>query len=431
MRNLNKVFCVVFLIFLFTFSYVYAGDIELYFFHGEECPHCNAEKPWLENMSKEIGEELHIHAYETWHNTENAEIANVFREAYDVTSSGVPLTIIGERYWVGFSDEVAADMEKYIRESHETGTADPAEIVKDSKNFDITNGNNQTSIKVPLIGEVNLKDSSLLVSTIVIGLVDGVNPCSLWVLTMLLAMIIHTKSRKKALVVGFVYLTITAGIYALFIVGIFSLFNYVAYLKWIRTIVSIITLILGIINVKDFFYFKKGVSLTISDDKKPGIYKKMRNIIANKNNFWGMIGATAVLAVGVSMVEFSCTAAFPVIWGNLLASANVSKVEFAALLFVYMILYQLDEIVIYIVAVFTMKSNKMEEKHGRVLKLFSGLLMIILSVVMLVKPGLMNDVLSSVAVFGTAILLTVIVVAIVDRIGKGKEVTNETTKERN
>ena len=88
------------------------------------------------------------------------------------------------------------------------------------------------------------------------------------------------------------------------------------------------------------FFFKQGVSLTIDDEKKPGLYKKMRNVLKNTDNVWAMIGATIVLAAGVSLVEFSCTAAFPVIWSNILSAHGVTKLEFALHLLLYMLLYQ-------------------------------------------------------------------------------------------
>ena len=180
-------------------------------------------------------------------------------------------------------------------------------------------------------------------------------------------------------------------------------------MKWIQIVVACITLVLGLINLKDYFFFKQGVSLTIDDEKKPGLYKKMRNVLKNTNNVWAMIGATIVLAGGVSLVEFSCTAAFPVIWSNILSAHGVTKLEFALHLLLYMLLYQLDELIIFLVVVITMKSKKMEEKHGQVLKLFSGCLMVVLSAVMIFKPALMNDLKSTLIIFGSAILATLLI----------------------
>lgn len=123
----------------------------------------------------------------------------------------------------------------------------------------------------------------------------------------------------------------------------------------------------------------------------------------------GLISGTIILAAGVSLVEFSCTAGFPVLWTNLLTSQQVTAMTFIVLLLVYLLVYQLDELGIFLVAVFTLKSNKIEEKHGRILKLIGGMLMITLAGIMLVKPTLMSDLSSSLIIFGIAFGATLLV----------------------
>ncbi len=392
--------------------------VNLYFFRGEGCSHCAEEEPFLQKLIDEVYQNrLIVHEYEVWYNEENAKLAEQFAKAYGEEMSGVPMTFIGTHFITGFNESHQQEFIEYIEEELAAGPVNPKKIADGELTVDQVlesreqkkNEPQRSVINVPLVGEVDLQNKSLLVTTIIIGLVDGVNPCSLWVLTMLLAMVIHTDSRKKTLIIGFVYLTITAGIYALFILGVFSLLSYVRFMKWIRIVVACITLVLGIINLKDYFFFKQGVSLTIDDDKKPGIYKKMRNVLKNTDNTWAMIGATIVLAAGVSLVEFSCTAAFPVIWSNILAAHGVSKLEFALHLLLYMLLYQLDEIIIFLAVVVTMKSKKMEEKHGQILKLFSGCLMVVLSAVMIISPALMNDLSSTLIIFGAAFAATLLI----------------------
>jgi len=166
----------------------------------------------------------------------------------------------------------------------------------------------------------------------------------------------------------------------------------------------------GLVNVKDYFWYKEGVSFTIADEKKPGIFKRMRRVMDASQSTGGLVGATIALAAGVSLVEFSCTAGFPVLWTNLLASQNIGAAVFVLLLILYMFIYQLDELVIFFTAVVTLKSNRMEEKHGRLLKLVGGMLMLTLAGVMLIDPGMMNNLGNSLAVFGIAFLVTLFIV---------------------
>ena len=263
---------------------------------------------------------------------------------------------------------------------------------------------------------MDLQKQSLPIATLLIGIVDGVNPCSIWALTMLLAITLHTGSRKKVLIIGLVFITVTASVYGLFILGLFSALTLLNSMGWIQVVVSLVALVFAVINIKDYFWYKEGISLTIADDKKPGLFQKMRKVVDASDSFWGLVGATIVLSAGVSLVEFACTAGFPVIWTNLLSAQQVAPLTFGLLLLLYLVIYQLDELGIFLVAVVTLKSSKIEEKHGRILKLIGGTLMLALSIAMLVDPFIMNNLNSSLVVFGAAMLVTLLVLVLHRRI---------------
>jgi uncharacterized membrane protein HdeD (DUF308 family) len=135
----------------------------------------------------------------------------------------------------------------------------------------------------------------------------------------------------------------------------------------------------------------------------------MRALADPNRSMWSLVGGTVVLAAGVSLVEFSCTAGFPMLWTNLLTTQAVTGVTFIALLVVYLLIYQLDELLIFAGAVATMKATRMEERHGRALKLASGMLMLALAVVMLVNPALMNSLSSALLIFAAAAAATLLV----------------------
>jgi cytochrome c biogenesis protein CcdA len=229
---------------------------------------------------------------------------------------------------------------------------------------------------------------------------------------MLLAITLHAGSRKKVILIGVIFLTVTALIYALFIAGLFTAFTFISYVGWIQVVVALVALFFALVNIKDYFWYKEGVSFTISDEKKPGIFNRMRRLMDASQSFWGLAGATVVMAAGVSLVEFSCTAGFPVLWTNLLVSQKIGGAMFVMLLILYMLIYQLDELVIFFTAVFSLKSSKMEEKHGRILKLIGGMLMLVLAVVMLVNPNLMNKLSAALIIFGIAFGLTLLVLLV-------------------
>ncbi len=393
------------IILLFSTSSVFAQanepvELNVYFFWGDGCPHCAEEKPFLESLVKKYPS-VKIVDYEVWYNAENQKILAEFGNTLGFEPSGVPVTIIGDQVWIGFREEYKIEMENAVQSSLQNPDGfDPGTQV-------FENGKDSNRIvKIPILGEIDLEKQSLLISTAIIGFVDGFNPCSLWVLSVLLALTIHSGSRKKTLIVGLTYLIVTAIVYGLFITGVFTLLSYVGYLKWIQAVVAVIAVVFGIVNLKDYFWYKEGFSFTISDKQKPNLYKNMRSTVMNPRSIFGLIGSSAALAVGVSFIEFSCTAGFPVIWSNLISANHISVISYLLLLGLYMIIYLLDEMIVFGVAVFTMQASRVEEKHGRVLKLISGVIMLILGIVMAINPEWMNDLSTSLLVFLIAIIIT-------------------------
>ena len=411
-------------LFLFTaFAVVQAQDenpdkkAHIYLFWGDGCPHCAEEKPILEALAAQYpGVELHF--YEIWFNEDNQALLVKMADHYGFEPKSVPTTFIGGQYWAGYNEQVGREIEAKVQScladgcpNAGAGIITPGEIEVPSPGQETPTASERT-LDLPLLGTINLEEQSLWISTAVIAVVDGFNPCSLWALSMLLALVLHTGSRRKIIIVGVVFLTVTSLVYVLFIAGLFSVLNYINYIGWVQVVVALLAGFFAIINIKDYFWYQEGVSLTISDKQKPGLFQKMRRVVDSSDSFWGLIVATIVLAAGVSLVEFSCTAGFPVLWTNLLTSQGVTIATFVALLFLYMFIYQLDELVIFMAAVFTLRTTRFEEKHGRILKLVGGMLMLTLAVVMLVDPSLMNSLESSLIIFGGAFLLTGVILVL-------------------
>lgn len=397
------------------------GSLVLYVFWGDGCSHCEEARPLLAKMDQEYPD-LNIRSFEIWHSEKNDALYNTLSDRFQLPEGGrgTPTFFMGGQYWVGYSDEIGSSIEAAVKSCGETGCADAGAgimpgALDDTSKITLINPQSDT-LDIPFIGKVNLSQQSLWISTALIGFVDGVNPCSVWVLTMLLALTLHTGSRKKVVIIGVIFLTVTAGIYALFIAGMFTVFKITSFLGWIQVVVALLALFFAVVNIKDYFWYKEGLSFTIADDKKPGIYQKIRGIMDASQSFWGLAGATVVMAAGVSLVEFSCTAGFPVLWSNLLVSQNVGTSLFIALLILYMVIYQLDEMVIFFTAVYTLKASHLEEKQGRILKLVGGILMLTLAFVMLVNPEWMTNLSQSLIIFAVAFALVGLVLLLHRRI---------------
>jgi thiol-disulfide isomerase/thioredoxin len=416
--------------------------VVIYFFWGDGCPHCETAKPFLQELTQRYPN-VYVREFEVWYKPENQQPLRQMAAKFGFQPSGVPVTFIGQRHWVGYAPEpVGREIESYVAACVASSCPDAGAGIFDplppppSVNTQIqperptvTEGVAvapadaltdaavaSSGITLPFIGTIDLASRSLFMSTALIAFVDGFNPCSLWVLSILLALSMHTGSRRKIFTIGFVFITVTAFVYALFIVGLFSVFTFAGFSFWIHLVMASVALVFAVINIKDYFWYKEGVSLTIADDKKPGIYQRIRRVLNASDSYPSLIGATIILAAGVSLVEFTCTAGFPVVWTNLLLSQEATVGAFVMLLLLYMLIYQLDELAIFGVAVVTLKASRFEESHGRTLKLIGGMLMLTLAVVMLVDPSLMGEIESSLWVFGGAFAATLLVLLLHRRV---------------
>jgi thiol-disulfide isomerase/thioredoxin len=410
--------------------------VVIYFFWGDGCPHCAAAEPFLADLAARYPNVV-IRDFEVWNHPENREPLIQMAAKFGFEPTGVPTTFLGDRYWIGFSEEtIGAEIAATVASCVQAGCPDagsgvltpaatraPAQAAQAATPapeaapatpapVPPAEGAAGGVLTLPLIGSVDLATQSLALSTALIAFVDGFNPCSLWVLSVLLALTLHTGSRKKVFIIGLVFLTVTSLVYALFIAGLFTMFTIISFAPWIRIVIALLALFFAIVNIKDYFWYKEGISLTIADEKKPGLYKSMRRVLNAGDSLPALIGATIVMAAGASLVEFSCTAGFPVLWTNLLVAHGVTALTFAVLLALYMLIYQLDEIAIFMAAVISLRASRLEEKHGRVLKLFGGTLMLTLALVMLFNPGLMSRITTSLLVFAMALVLALLVLLV-------------------
>ncbi|HVQ96012.1 MAG TPA: hypothetical protein VMU51_33620 [Mycobacteriales bacterium] len=387
--------------------------VTLTLYWGDGCPRCEAERKFLTDLRRQYPQ-LVVQQYEVWKDAANRRRFEEVARQHGVDASAVPTTIVRDRVWIGFTDPIRDDLRRTVAAALRgqpvpkglygragTGTCSSDEVCTVPQEPDVV-------VAVPLLGQVNVGDKPMFVSTVVIGFVDGINPCSLWVISILLTIVIRTGSRRRVLAIGSAFLLVTAGMYAIYMAGIYSALTVIGYLGLIQLVVGVVAGVFGLIAVKDYFWFKRGPSLTIPDSSKPNLYRRMREV-AGSRALLPALGATTVLAVGVSLLETPCTAGFPVLWTGLLASNHVGLLGSALLFVVYMVPFLLDEMAVFAVAVLTMRATKVQEKHGRLLKLIAGTVMLALAGTVVLAPDVMEDVLGATLVFGVAGVVALVV----------------------
>jgi hypothetical protein len=178
---------------------------------------------------------------------------------------------------------------------------------------------------------------------------------------------------------------------------------WVGYLWWIQLVTALVVLIFAAVAIKDYFWFGRGISFTIPEHRKPGIYRDSRSLTQAQRPLLGLIGGTILLAAGVALVELPCTAGLPVLWSGILTEQGVGGSEFALLLGLYLVVYLLDELIVFGAVLATMRMTRVEERHGRVLKLVAGMVMLTLAATLVLAPATLNSVAGTLAVFGAAL----------------------------
>lgn len=369
-------------------------------FWAQGCPHCTAEREFLQELLDEFPD-LQIASYEITNSAENRELFVETMAGLGLEARAVPTTIFGDRLWQGFNDAVGDEIHSAVA----------AELTAESP----APGPADETIDLPFIGEVDSGDVPLVVSTALIALVDGINPCSLWVLSILMALVLRSGSRRRVLIIGGTFLLVTTALYGLYIAGMYGLLAYVVNEAWVRVVMAAVALGFGLVSLKEYFQFGTGVSLGIAESKKPQLYRRMRAVSVDGRSLPIALAGTVALAVGVSILETPCTAGYPLLWANLLAEQQVGLAGAIPLFALYMAIFLADELVVFGAAVLLMRATKLEERAGKLLRLVGGVVMIVLAATLIFAPEAMTTLTGSLAVFGVAIAL-VLAVLTIDRV---------------
>ena len=383
-------------IILFTFfisiSNVSARQVNLYFFHGDGCPHCAEEEEYLNSINDE---NVNIVEYEIWNNDKNSAFLDKVAKKLDYKVNGVPVTIVGETAIGGYNDTIKHKIERalnyYTDDNNEyvdvvneikEGTYQKEEKKENEFNKKEKKSDENLTISVPGFGKVNLKNVSLASSAVIIGLVDGFNPCAMWVLLFLISILIGMKDRRKMWAIGISFLLTSAVLYFLILMSWLSIVSKASTINWIRTLIAVLAVCGGIYNIYKFFTSKDSGCDVVDDKKRKNIFDKIKKFTKEKNILLACIGACA-LAVSVNIVELACSAGLPLVFGQLLALNNVKGIQGVLYTLLYVLFFMLDDLIIFIIAMFTTKIAAISTKYNKYSHLIGGIIMLIIGLLLI------------------------------------------------
>ncbi|MFM7136796.1 MAG: glutaredoxin family protein [Planctomycetota bacterium] len=246
-------------------------------------------------------------------------------------------------------------------------------------------GADDEAVDVPWLGHLDPRRLGMPLFTLAIGLVDGFNPCAMWVLLLLLSILVNLGDRIRILAIAGTFVLVSGAAYFAFMAAWLNVFEWIGMLRPVQFTLGGLAIVIGLVHVKDFFAFQQGPSLSIPEAAKPGIYARIRRIVTAEN-LPAAIGAAFVLAVLVNLVELLCTAGLPALYTNILTQRGYSTAARYGYLGLYIAAYMFDDVLMVAGVVVSLARFKLQETGGRWLKLISGSVILALGMAMLFRP---------------------------------------------
>lgn len=345
-----------------------APDLEVFVRSG--CPHCEAAKIFLDELRRERPA-LTIVVHDIAEDAVARQRLSTLAIEREMVGVGVPTFLIGTEVIVGFlsSDTTGATIRAKLTQQARAGTAAPT----------------AEGIRTRWFGEVRVEDLGLPLFTVAIGLLDGLNPCSMWVLLFMLSLLAGLADRMKMLLIAGTFVAVEGLAYFAFMAAWLNLFLVIGISRITELILGGVGVLAGAVNIRDFWAFRRGISLGIPDSVKPGLYERIRRVLQAENLTAALVG-TALFAVLVQAVELLCTAGLPALYTRILTLRQLDWSVYYGYLALYNVAYMLDDIVVLAIGVITLSHYRLQEREGRRLKLISGMVMAGLGIVLLLKP---------------------------------------------
>jgi len=381
---------IIFLLIIFSQLGVAIAKVRVDFYYSSGCGECMEKMPIINETEQEYGNRIQVYKKDISRNEHYLE------EWKDYGFFDVPAVVI----------ENETKIPKYeLTKEHLEG------IIDSYLSGNKTNASNIQYVEIPFIGNLNLSELSqwsLPLLAVVLGAIDSINPCSFFILLFLLNLLIYTNSRKKMILVGGIFIFFSGFIYFIFMSAMLSVFILTSHVEIITLVAGAIALFLASLNIKDFFFFKRGLSASIPESKKSSLFKQMRDLIRATKASTVILG-TIILAISANTYELFCTLGFPMIFTKILTLHDISIAEYYLYLILYNVVYVLPLCVIVSIFVITFGRKKLSQWQGRILKLLSGVMMFLLGLILIFYPELLDNIFTAIGIILLSILLTSIV----------------------
>jgi glutaredoxin len=365
--------------------------VTVYIFWTTGCPHCLHEKEFLAALEGR-DQAITVVALEASGSRENLELLQKVGKLLQADVSGVPFTVIGNQYVIGWQDESTTGraIETAIGEARSRGAPDLVAGLLAATGSSLPGDADKPAIPetltLPVFGQVHLKYLSLGAITVIIGALDGFNPCAMWVLIFLINLLLGMEDRRKMWVLGSAFIIASGAVYFLFMTAWLNILVFLGFIFWVRIIIGCVALFAGGYNLKEYWTDVSGACTLSQGARRQRTMDRLKAMISTRK-FWLALGGIVLLSFLVNLVELVCSAGFPVVYLQILSLTPMPFWRYYLYLLLYIVIFMLDDIIVFVVAMITLQLTGVTTRYKRLSNLIGGVLMLVIGLLLILKPG--------------------------------------------
>ncbi len=385
------------------------GGVDVYLFWREGCPHCEHAIEFLRRVETEQPQ-ARVHYLEVSRNAANRAALIAFAKARKLEDLAVPFTVIGDEISVGWGGDafsggpLAARIEACLRAAcpdslgpmlreagvlaSERAVPAPASAAPAPVPAPARRGALPETIKLPLAGELRLATLSLPVLTLVLGALDGFNPCAMWTLVFLLGLLLGMKDKARRWILGCAFIGASAAVYFVFMAAWLNALLLIGMVVWVRAGVALVALGGGFYYLREYFVNPDAACKITAPASRRRVLERLRSLAAEQR-FWIALGGIIALAFAVNLIELLCSAGIPAVYTQVLALSQLPAWQYYAYLLLYILVFMFDDLIVFVLAMKTLEVSGMTTRYVRWSHLFGGVALLAIGALLLLRPELL------------------------------------------
>ncbi len=372
--------------------------VPVHLFWTRTCPHCAKAKAFLEGLAKR-DPQIAVRARDVEANDVNQRAYIAVGEHFRINPPVVPIIVIGERTFVGYEGDATTGTQiaSHIETCHARGCNDIAGTIIGramlSRSQD-TLPESQPSIgrilpktvNLPFLGSLDLEAFSLPALTVVLAAVDGFNPCAMWVLIFLIGLLLGMQDSFRMWSYGAAFLITSALVYFAFLAAWLNIFLLLGSLAWIRVTIGLFAFGAGGYYLWQFVSNPDSACPVTSGAERQSIMGRLRDAVSERSYLLAISGIV-VLAVAVNLIELLCSAGIPAVYTQVLALSDLPPVSYYGYLALYITIFLLDDAVVFVTAMVTLRATGLAASYARYSHLIGGVVLGVIGILLLFRPG--------------------------------------------